>query len=249
MESFIPHAQQCGLTVSPQRFISSMTAINTGYQLGVAPYPHPALKNAVWLWGCHFCGDRSMEKHKSTFLRRAQDGLDDLLQRSEGLLEAIQASCLVATYLFAHNRMVEGVYYANAAALLASSAGLHRHLPPGSIPRPILGPESLPLALQPPMDGIQWAERLLAFWNVYVLERSWSAATAFPSQRWEDRELRDCITSPWPYDIECYNVGLILDLAIILINETFFSWDSCLPNPNSSLTIKILELSQLSTIS
>ena len=168
--------------------------------------PPAALRYAIWLWGAHFSGLPRIQAFKATFLRRAIENFESLLQNPSGLLDAVQAAVLLSTYLFAHGRMVEGAYHANTAALLATSINLHRLIPPAPGSDPVQGPGGGMLMLPSPHDSIEWGERLHTFWNVYVLERTWSAASGFTSQRWDSRSSPNAIVSPWPIDVESYSV-------------------------------------------
>lgn len=179
------------------------------------------------MWGAHFATEKSITPLASMFAKRTSEALPELVQLASGaprtpsnstssvvphvLIQAIQAATLLATYYFAHDRTIEGSYQANTASALAISAGLHRM----AAPRYTSGNAYTDRAdcsngtaaqIPPARDDLEWAERLLTFWNVYVLEGTWCVIDGFPSGRWNGRELRTRITAPWPKDLEVYGV-------------------------------------------
>ena len=81
------------------------------------------------------------------------------------------------------------------------------------------------IVLPPSRDNLEWAERLLTFWNVYVLEGSWGAVEGFPNARWNGHELRARITAPWPKDLEMYGVRVLQHVhAVYIIMHKVHQW-------------------------
>lgn len=181
VDCFLPHAQQVGLTP------------RTPFQ--IAPCPS-ALLNAVLLWGCHFSVDKSFLALRELFLRRSLAALPELLHQTEGagwasVVAAIQTATLLSTYFFAHDRVLEGTYHANTASGLVLAAGIHRTRVPSSrshpsspLQHPITSDEIDSIMTKSSGQYEMWpsarsrndaVERLMTFWNAFVLEHSWSA--------------------------------------------------------------------------
>ncbi|TDL18673.1 hypothetical protein BD410DRAFT_491282 [Rickenella mellea] len=184
VDAFMPHAEQCGLSVPTDNFKARIN--------GSPPDPnlHPALKNSVWLWGCHFARDPRTEPHKATFLRRSLENLHDLLFQTDKVLQAIQTECLLSSYFLAHGRRLEGIHHINSAALLTVIAGFHQLVVPSITGHSHHGSNEI----------LAFNEKLHAFWNTFVLERCWNALNGFPSQQWSSQDPRTVILSPWPSD-------------------------------------------------
>ena len=166
------------------------------------------------------------------------DSLPALLQQGSGsdpsgsnIIAAIQASTLISTYFFAHGHSIEGSYHANMAAGLTMCTGLHklrinpaRRFPSSPLQHSIslddLGDDDGSMGsggggsggfdlLPPPNGRSEAVERLMAFWNVFFLERSWSAACGRPvagcrsgygAQDGGGGDERLAITASWPLD-------------------------------------------------
>ena len=60
--------------------------------------------------------------------------------------------------------------------------------------------------LDPPADAIEQGERILAFWQVYDLDRCWSVALQRPTIIPDSKHPRTSITTPWPQRMEQYEV-------------------------------------------
>ena len=187
-----------------------------------------------FLWSIHFSKDPELQKHKAEFLDLALDSLSELLREPLGvqckdreesvynLLLAIVIHTSLATYFFASGRMLEGNYHSNNASQLAICAGLHRTPNPKEFQAPSsregeTSPGSPGAGLLPKPRSMKEALfRHHQFWNMFVLDRSWSAVSGAPSPSWRwgssglgsmssegvlnERSARTIIKTPWPED-------------------------------------------------
>ncbi|TDL18675.1 hypothetical protein BD410DRAFT_793065 [Rickenella mellea] len=197
LNAFLPHAQQCGLGIPSDELVVRMSM---SWSAGGV---HRALKNAIWLWGCHFFAPASKDNFETNFLRRALEGLHDLLNHSDRLLEAVQTSCLLSTYYFANVRMLEGSYHANTASQLAKLGGLHQlRSGPSNGNSPNANSDVLMnFEFPSSANSNRGHEELHAFWNTFVLERSWAGGSGRASPHWNSHDSKTIVTSPWPTDV------------------------------------------------
>ena len=153
------------------------------------------------------------------------ESLDALLP----ICQAIQVSTVLAAYLYTHNRPIEGAYHASTAARLVVVTGLHQTqlLPP----TPTLGARrdqerpslysDIPVTpistnrdiLAPPKTETEALRRLYVFWNCFIIERSWGAASGISASPWTisstfcNNDFRTCISAPWPEDWGLFGVN------------------------------------------
>lgn len=180
---------------------------------GAQDAPHPALMNAIYVLACHFSRSPTLAEHEPRFLTRALRGISAALEHSDRLVNVVQASSLLAVYFFAKARLLEGYYHSSSAARLAVALGLHQIRTP--VWRPQQGAQyggaawngspSTSVPLPPPHDAVELGERILAFWQVFVVDRCWSVATGLPSSLPDDDHPQLHISSVWPrpiYDFE-----------------------------------------------
>lgn len=182
---------------------------------------HPVLYNTVFLWACYTSRPAPLSDHEYHYLSRALESLSDALQYDDHVLDVIQASCLLSLYFLSNGRVVEGSYHATTAASLAMQCGLHGVLPSRSTLDSI---EATPACkLKPPRDAIEQGERILTFWQVFALDRCWSAVLQKPVIIPDSPEGCFSVIMPWPQSMEEYE----------LVLQSMFSW--CCPlNPNLS---------------
>lgn len=60
--------------------------------------------------------------------------------------------------------------------------------------------------LAPPVDAVELGERILAFWQVYNLDRCWAVATGLPVALSDDKYPRTRIETAWPRLMEDYEL-------------------------------------------
>lgn len=164
---------------------------------------HPVLMNAIFLWACYFSRTPTLSQHESMYLSRATEGFHDWLRAPTKVVDVIQGCCLLSQYFMVHGRVMEGGHYASTAVALALQWGLHKQ---GSERRDAGMSLEGTFTLPPPQDSIERGERILAFWQVFCLDRCWSAALHRPSLISDGPGGLSSIIVPWPQDIMEYTV-------------------------------------------
>lgn len=220
------HAQQIGITLI-------MDCAN----LDLAHFPKP-FTPLLFLWACHFSKDPQLQKRKPGFLDLVLDSLSGLLREPLGMQRgsngdkepvyniflAILLHTSLATYFFSQGRLLEGNYHSNNASQLAICAGLHRTANPRTFrvsakrdSESSSSPGSPGAGLLPkPLTEKDAYARNQQFWNLFVVDRSWSAMSGSPSPSWRwgssglgfmnpegllnERSARTTIRTPWPED-------------------------------------------------
>ncbi|KIM78836.1 hypothetical protein PILCRDRAFT_576092 [Piloderma croceum F 1598] len=213
LEIFLPHRHQCGLEVHIGRMRDSLT-------LPPSQQRHPILMNAIFLWSCYVSRPGPLSQHESHYLSRALEGLNDALQYPDKIIDVIQGSCLLSMYFLSNGRVLEGSYHANAAASLSVQWGLHG----GISNAPNLG-FSDPISsckLEPPRDAIEAGERILAFWQVFNLDRCWSVILHKPSVIPDTQSGFTSINTPWPLAMGEYESGHMDEGRNFQTIQTFF---------------------------
>ncbi|GLB37692.1 putative fungal specific transcription factor [Lyophyllum shimeji] len=194
-----PHRRQCGLDIHMGRLMDSLTTPPEEQR-------HPALLNAMYLWACFISRPEPLCQHEDHYLGLALDALRDGLRDGEKIVDIIQGSCLLSMYFLANGRILEGSYHATGAAALAVQCGLHLNThQEQSWPA---DPQE-PYDLKPSRTGVKEGERILAFWQVYNLDRCWSVVLRKPSLIPDGLDPRQSISCPWPQDWAEYEAGHI----------------------------------------
>jgi hypothetical protein len=163
---------------------------------------HPVLMNAIYLWACFISRPEPLSQHEEHYLSLALDSLRDALRLGDRLIDIIQASCLLSTYFLANGRVLEGGYHASAAAALAVQCGLQFSAPYGE--QGWSGDPKETFDLKPLRTSVKDGERILAFWQVYNLDRCWSVILRKPSVIPDGLDPRHPIECPWPQDLADY---------------------------------------------
>ena len=196
LDIFSPHRRQCGLDIHMGRIIDSLTG-------PLEEQRHPVLMNAMYMWACFMSRPEALSQHEDHYLGLALDALPEALRNGDKIVDIIQGSCLLSMYFLANGRVLEGGYHASAAAALAVQYGLHLNTP--HEPRPWESQESFDT--KPSRVGVQEGERILAFWQVYNLDRCWSVILRKPCIIPDSLDPRYSINCPWPQDLADYEVG------------------------------------------
>ncbi|KAI6121852.1 hypothetical protein F5141DRAFT_1260486 [Pisolithus sp. B1] len=168
---------------------------------------HPVLTNAIFLWACYLSRPAPLSEHEYHFLSRALDALSDGLQRSQYILDVIQASCLLSLYFLSNGRAIEGSCHATTAASLTMQCGLHGVMT-GQTTFESSGAFS-PYRLDQPKDAIEQGERILTFWQVFIIDRCWSAILQKPVIIPDGPEGCLSVIMPWPQGMKEYELGQI----------------------------------------
>ena len=164
---------------------------------------------------CYYTTSPQLSALEPHFLQLALSGISSSLQHSDRLLHIVQASCLIAIYFFSRGRTLEGYYHSSTAARLAVSLGLHQIKPEDwyqlqldvmSHPASFTSFKSC-LQLAAPKDGVEYAERVAAFWQVFIVDRAWSVASGLPAALPDDDSPRAQIETTWPQAIGASSVG------------------------------------------
>ncbi|RDB24708.1 hypothetical protein Hypma_007636 [Hypsizygus marmoreus] len=198
LDIFSPHRRQCGLDIHMGRVLG---ALNTPQE-----QRHPVLMNAMYMWACFISRPEPLCQHEEHYLGLALDALQTALRDGEKIIDVIQGSCLLSMYFLATGRILEGSYHASAAAALAVQCGLHlnsqeEQLWPSD-------PQE-PFDMKPSRIGVKDGERILAFWQVYNLDRCWSVILRKPSIIPDGLDPRQSINCPWPQELAEYEAGHI----------------------------------------
>lgn len=167
---------------------------------------HPALMNTMYLWACFISRPEPLSQHEDHYLGLALDALQEGLRDGEKIIDIIQGSCLLSMYFLVNGRILEGSYHATAAAALAVQCGLHINTYQDEV---WFSNSHEQYDMKPPRTGVKEGERILAFWQVYNLDRCWSVILRKPCIIPDGPDPRQSISCPWPQDWAEYEaVGL-----------------------------------------
>ncbi|PPQ68192.1 hypothetical protein CVT25_015024 [Psilocybe cyanescens] len=213
LDIFAPHSRQCGLEIHMGRLRDSLT-------LPASEQRHPVLMNAIYLWACFISRPGPLSQHEEHYLRHSLDALPEALRSNDKTIDVIQASCLLSLYFLANGRLLEGSYHASAAASICMQVGLGGRTTLDSQGSPLGGIDS---DLKPTMSDLRDGERILAFWQVYNLDRCWSVILRKPWVILDMSDPRHSIYCPWPQDIKDYENGHIDTIDALPTVRSFLS--------------------------
>ncbi|KAG7439610.1 uncharacterized protein BT62DRAFT_1081491 [Guyanagaster necrorhizus] len=200
LDLFAPHRHQCGFEVH-------MGSLRDSLNLPMSEQRHPALMNAIYLWACFVSRPEPLCEHEDHFLTQAVQAHQQGLRLADKVLDIIQASCLLSLYFLANGRLLEGSYHASAAAALAIQMGLHVDVSPEH--HQWMNDSTESFDLKPQKIDLRRGERVLAFWQVYNLDRCWSVVLRKPPVLPDGSNPWTSITCPWPRDMAEYDSGYI----------------------------------------
>ncbi|KAJ7063614.1 hypothetical protein C8F01DRAFT_1133708 [Mycena amicta] len=194
LDIFFAHRHQCWFDGSVERFSLSNDVHLFGFE------PHPALMNAVFLLACHFARSPYCTEIEPVFFSRTLHEITVALDNSDRLVDVVQASCLLAVYLYFNCRALEGYCHSFSAARLAVGLGMHqiKRLLPLDDMGGSATEEITPIPIPPPRDRAEVADRISAFWQVFVVDRCWSVASGLPVALPDGDCPQVRITTPWP---------------------------------------------------
>jgi hypothetical protein len=213
LDIFSPHSRQCGLEIHIGRLRESLT-------LPASEQRHPVLMNAIYLWACFISRPEPLSQHEEHYLQHALEALPEALRSNNNTIDVIQASCLLSMYFLANGRLLEGSYHASAAASLTIQTGLGGK---ASLETQGWSNECMDSDLKPTMSDIRDGERILAFWQVYNLDRCWSVVLRKPCIILDKPDSRQSIYCPWPQDIKDYENGHIDTTSSLPTVRSFLS--------------------------
>ncbi|KAL4073767.1 hypothetical protein J3A83DRAFT_4231221 [Scleroderma citrinum] len=217
VDTFAPHRHQCLLGLHMGRLRESFTKPSSEQH-------HPVLTNSIFLWACYLSRPALLSGHEHHYLNRALEALSDALQHEHRVLDVIQASCLLSLYFLSNGRAMEGSYHATTAASLTIQCGLH-----GIVTgRTTFEPSSAmpPFRLDPPRDVIEQGERILTFWQVFALDRCWSAILQKPVIIPDGPEGSLAVIMPWPQNMEEYELGQINGYSVFSTSMSYLEDDA-----------------------
>lgn len=195
LDIFLAHRHQCWFDGQVERFSLSNT-----HKFGFEP--HPALMNAIYLLACHFARSPYCSEIEPVFFTRALHEITVALDNADRLVDVVQASCLLAVYLYINCRPLEGYTHSFSAARLAVGLGLHQirplPLPSSSDPPLTYSEEITPIPIPPARDRAEVSDRIAAFWQVFMVDRCWSVANGLPVALPDGDCPQVRIKTPWP---------------------------------------------------
>lgn len=162
--------------------------------------------DAIYLMACYFSRLPHLSELEPHFLKRALAGISEALHRQDRMVQVLQASSLIAVYFFCQGRVLEGYYHSSTSARLAIDVGLHQIRPTTEWSGAGAGAGAgfhtdATFPLPPVKDPIEHAERVAAFWQIFIVDRAWSVATSLPSALPDDDHPRTQIATTWPMGI------------------------------------------------
>ncbi|KAG6918586.1 hypothetical protein DXG01_013388 [Tephrocybe rancida] len=138
-----------------------------------------------------------MQYMESAFFVQVQHDINAALDTSDRLTDIVQASSLLAIYLYMNNRVMEGYRHTFSAIKLAVGLGLHQIQTPNALPG--MYPTQVPLIPSaPPRDSREFDDRISAFWQIFMIDRCWSVANGLPLALPDKDTLQCRILTPWP---------------------------------------------------
>lgn len=163
-----------------------------------AEEPHPALTNAIFLLGCHFAQSPYYSEMESGVFTQTLHEINAALDTSDRLVDVVQASSLLAVYLYTNHRVLEGYRHAFSAIRLAVGLGLHQ-IRPLDISAALGFPQQSSLIPLPiPQNHTELTDRISAFWQIFMVDRCWSAINGLPLALPDKENSQTRILTPWP---------------------------------------------------
>lgn len=164
--------------------------------------------NAIFLLGCHFSSSPFLTDRKQVFYTRTLHEISISLDSSDRLVDIVQASSLLAVYLYVNSRPLEGYCQSFSAARLALGIGLHQIRPLDFLGLELFGGEipgypvePTPVPIPPPRDQQELNQRISAFWQIFMVDRCWSVANGLPLALPDGSGPRVLIKTPWPSSV------------------------------------------------
>ncbi|KAK8849759.1 hypothetical protein IAR55_005094 [Kwoniella newhampshirensis] len=216
LELFFSSMRLFGQEFHVPRFMASLT-------LPPAKRPHPCLLYSMYTMASRISTSPSISQLEPHFYSIASRQLEEAIMHADRLLDACRASTILAVYKFSKARYHEGWMMTGQAARLAISCGLH-HIQ-SSVFKPVQPSPNADLegmmrhrsyVLPPAKDPIEHAERIWAFWSIYICDRCGSIST-----QWPPVIADDVITTPFPRPLFEYELGLVSKEDDVSISSIF----------------------------
>ncbi|PPQ82389.1 hypothetical protein CVT25_008350 [Psilocybe cyanescens] len=124
--------------------------------------PNPALMSAIYLMGAFFSQNIALQKQ---LLEQTQQEVARSLHNQDQLIDVIQASYLLAQYLYFNGRRMEGTRHLTTAKRIAFDLGLHQ-----------VSLTTFPFDLDYPFDSSShdWQEKAAILWGLFMVEKFWT---------------------------------------------------------------------------
>ena len=159
-------------------------------------------------------------QHEEHYLQRSLEALPDGLQSPNKVIDVIQASCLLSMYFLANGRLLEGSYHASAAAALATQTDLGGRAYSNARNSSV---DTMESDLKPPKNDTYEGEKILAFWQVYNLDRCWSVVLRKPCVIPDKPNSCQSICCPWPQNIDYYE-NVSLQFFYLFRSHAYSTW-------------------------
>lgn len=168
--------------------------------------PIPSLLSAVLLWAIKISPPDQASGNSQTLLSRALSQIGLALKEglSHEVVQVIQAHLLLASYLYAAGRFLEGRQQTAAAATLAVDCGFHRIRSADTSRQYLAYVDAMPIILPEPRDAIECGERVNAFWMAFCQDRAWGVTLGVDVIITDSIANGSQIDTAWPLNMEVY---------------------------------------------
>ncbi|OCF30871.1 hypothetical protein I317_05041 [Kwoniella heveanensis CBS 569] len=161
--------------------------------------PHPCLLNAMYLVTCRVSPVESLRQKESLFYSRAKEQMDAAIGKDGKMFDAMRAGTLITCYLFASQRHAEAWAMLGQTVHITIACGLDRldssvgfdYEPSAREKRRGLGSY-----IQPPASQLELADRIHAFWAIFLVDRCAAIALEWPAGFDQDR-ISTPLPRPW----------------------------------------------------
>ncbi|KAJ6512685.1 hypothetical protein C8R45DRAFT_856934 [Mycena sanguinolenta] len=239
LDQFLPHASQFGFFMHPGRFRASALL---QLPLGHPARPSPAVLCAAYLWGIHLSRSEPLVSYEAVFIRRAQQHIStELSESSQSVhrIHTIQAHVLLASYFLRTKQFLEAEFHTNGSVTLALGYHLHKIRSSRPSSPPLIGANAFAEVFpDPPRDDVEEGERIRGFWTVVCNQNNVIMTLRTANNMGILDSPNMCIDTPWPLDIEEYELGMLpRDLRGSDTVRNFVM--GAMPGPNSIFALKI----------
>ncbi|KAI0692453.1 hypothetical protein BC835DRAFT_1357380 [Cytidiella melzeri] len=226
VQAFLPYCTDVGFCLNINRFLgwifSPISSVSPASREASTRQPiickdrrNPLLW-AVFVWGATFADNPDLKQHVHSYLSNALQSLSISPPSSNSkthhvdVLHRIQSEILIANYFLNSGQFVEARQHISSATSLVSTYDLHKirshHTHDPSLMYSVPGSEPS-TSLPPPLDTVEEGERISVFWQVYILDKTWSTVLGKPSFLNEAGSTHTYIDTPWPLAVEQYVEG------------------------------------------
>ncbi|KAJ7263142.1 hypothetical protein B0H12DRAFT_1012430 [Mycena haematopus] len=222
VDLFLAYSSEFGFFLNASRFRNSALL---GQPVGHQVRPSQALLWAVYLCGLRFSKQPQLIAQEPVFLARALNLATNGLSGNhpQKVMHNLQAEILLAYYLFASGRFLEGKYHAASAVSLGLSSGLHM----------IRSANSPSSTLPPAQDAIEEGERIHACWALMTLDKSWAVVLG-ENPHLDHQQQNLTVDTPWPLEMDGYEKGRLSRTA--LYSNTLHKFVNGIPTSDTGMS-------------